>query len=75
MTKANKAQLLKIQTVFGGSIDYCKRNYRVNGAGVIVRTYYDTINIHRHSVKKFRPLSSNNRARFYRLLQCIFNHS
>ena len=40
MTKANKVQLKMIQTIFGGSIDYCKRNFRVDN-GKIVETFYD----------------------------------
>ena len=41
MTKANKVQLKMIQTIFGGSIDYCKRNFRVGDNGKIVETFYD----------------------------------
>lgn len=41
MTKAKKKHLLKIQELFGGSLDYCKRNYRVNEDGVITMTGYD----------------------------------
>ena len=43
MTKAKKEHLRKIQAVFGGSIDWCKRNFRVNEKGVIQRTYYDLV--------------------------------
>lgn len=54
MTKANKTHLLKIQAVFGGSLDYCKRNYRVNENGVIVRTSYDAIRTHEQDAKALR---------------------
>ena len=40
MTKASKEQLKVIQTIFGGSIDYCKRNFRVHN-GKVVETFYD----------------------------------
>ena len=48
MTKANKVQLKMIQTIFGGSIDYCKRNFRVDNNGKIVETFYD---IHKNRTK------------------------
>lgn len=40
MTKASKEQLKALQAVFGGSIDYCKRNFRVKN-GKVVETFYD----------------------------------
>lgn len=46
MTKAKKKHLLKIQAVFGGSIDWCKRNFRVDENGIIQRTYYDIAREH-----------------------------
>ena len=54
MTKAKKKHLLRIQEALGGSIDYYKRNYRVNAEGVIVRTYYDAIRTHKQDAKALR---------------------
>lgn len=66
MTKAKKKHLLRIQEAFGGSLDYCKRNYRVNAEGVIVRTYYDAIRAHKQDVK---VLSEVNDYSLYLLLR------
>ena len=66
MTKAKKKHLLRIQEAFGGSLDYCKRNYRVNAEGVIVRTYYDAIRTHKQDIK---VLSEVNDCSLYLLLR------
>ena len=62
MTKASKEQLKVIQTIFGGSIDYCKRNFRIHN-GKVVETFYDLHNSRQPRKVMEHPLSTGEVAR------------